>query len=112
MTAREAFLAEYAAILEDTPAMTLSTMYMAFCRGYNTSNLDAERYRFAMDESIQDACVRPLGLAIAMLDKEQNEVGNFNITRWAVTYGEDADHLIDEAMVAWRKRVEEKNNES
>jgi hypothetical protein len=108
MTAREAFVKEYEAILECTPAMTLSTMYAAFCRGYGYKDNDAERYRYIRDEAIQDSEKQPLALAIAILDKEPNEVGNYNIVSWGVTYDVDADDLIDQHMAARKLRLEGK----
>jgi hypothetical protein len=112
MSAREAFLKEYDAILESTPAMTLSTMYAAFCRGYSYKDDDAERYRYIRDEAIQDSEKQPLGLAIGILDKVENEAGNYNIISWGVTYDVDADAVIDQHMAARRKRLEEKANGS
>jgi hypothetical protein len=111
MTAREAFILEYAAILEVTPAMTLSSMYSAFCKGYGYKDDDAARYRYIRDEVIQDSEERPLGIAIACLDKERNSAGNFNVDGWAVTYESDADDIIDRHMAARQNRLEGITNE-
>ena len=65
-----------------------------------TVERDAARYRWLRNEALQDAKVKPFGIAVAILDKQANENGNHNIVGWAVTYEEDADAAIDAAMAA------------
>lgn len=63
-----------------------------------TVERDAARYRWLRNEALQDARVKPFGIAIGILDTQTNENGNYNIIGWAVQYEDDADAAIDAAM--------------
>jgi hypothetical protein len=68
---------------------------------------DANRYCWLRDETIQDASAKPFAIAVAVLSKTKNEMGNLDIVEWAATWEEDADALIDAAMLAAAKNPKE-----
>lgn len=106
-----AFQEEYSALyLASLSPEVRDLLLQAFLLGYEANKVDAARYRFVVDEVIQDARGmgkdpgknnRPLGLAIACFDPFVNLAGNHNISSWAVSYDVDADRVVDEAMEQW-----------
>ena len=104
MSALDAFNSRYSKeFRKSLDPSVLALMEDAFIAAWDMGSVDAQRWRFVVDEAIQDSLVAPVGIAVAMLSFELNSVGNRDIVGWGVTYECDAEDLVDRMMVDWSK---------
>ena len=77
-------------------------MQDAFCRAYQMGEVDARRWRFAMDEGIQDKFSEPVALAVGIMDDDR-------VVRWGVTWDINADAHVDRMIGVYERNKRDRH---